>query len=100
MSFSKHYFTEQKHFIGVCDKIRHGGDKEDWWHYMMDDKEEISEDDFLEHVNPEAILDEDETWEDYKGGLSDDINFYKTDDVYFFQTMGFEYFWNDNKLLS
>jgi hypothetical protein len=62
---------------------------------MMDNKEEISEEEFFEHVNPERILDDDETWEDYKSGLSDEIKYYKTDDVYFFQTAGFEYFWND-----
>lgn len=93
MSFNDYYFNE-KHFIGVCDKIRHDGDKEDWWNRMMDNKENISEEEFLKHVNPESILDDDEIWEEYKSGLSDDIKFYKTDDVYFFQTAGFEFFWN------
>ncbi len=85
------------HFIGVCDKIRRNGDKEEWWNYMMDNKEEITENEFLLHVDPVDILDDGETWEDYKSSLSDDIKFYKTDDIYFFQTAGFEYFWNDSE---
>lgn len=69
----------------------------------MDNKEEISEEEFLKHVDPLEVLDDDETWEEYSENMkrSDpDASFYKTDDVYFFQTAGFEYFWKDGKQIK
>jgi hypothetical protein len=58
--------TRKKHYIGQCDKIRSKDGLRDekgqaFWDAMMDNYEEIEIDDFLEHVNPEALLDEDET---------------------------------------
>jgi hypothetical protein len=102
MNFRDFYLKEDN-FIGVCDKIRCKKDKEDWWHNIMDNKVEISEEEFLKHVNPTEILDDEETWDEYSEAMKqEDPNaaFYKTGDVYFFQTTGFEYFWKDDKKLN
>jgi len=60
---------------------------------MMKNKIEISESEFLENVSINKILDEGETWESYKKDQADEIKFYKSGYVYFFQTAGFEFIW-------
>lgn len=83
-------------FLGSCDRIRRTSDGETWWHKTMANKKQISEKEFLQHANPNDILDEDETWEQYKTDMKrqDEVKYYKTNNnVYFFQTAGFEYFW-------
>jgi hypothetical protein len=82
-----------KKFYGVCDKIRVNQEGEDFWQHVMSNREEITMDNFLDNVDLSSILDDGETWEDYLSGLSDDIKFYQCNDVYFFQTAGFEFFW-------
>ena len=78
----------------VCDRLRRTPEGEDFWQDMMNTKEGISEDEFLENVIIDDILDEGETWEDYKTGLSDDIEFFKSENgATFFQTAGFEFIW-------
>lgn len=87
-------------FKGVCDKVRKTPEGEDFWQEMMKNKEEVSEDEFIQHVNPVEILDADETWEQYieNARMQDpDLKFYKAPDgIYFFQTVGFEFIWQDN----
>ena len=61
----------------------------------MRNKKEISETEFLQNTDPKDILDEDETWEQYKNNMEsqDKVKYYKSNNVYFFQTAGFEFFW-------
>ena len=62
----------------------------------MRNKKRISEKEFIQNVDPKAVLDEDETWDQYRNDMErqDNVKYYRTDDnVYFFQTTGFEFFW-------
>jgi len=61
----------------------------------MRNKKSITEKEFLENTDTKDILDEDETWEQYKKDMErqDQVRYYKSGDIYFFQTAGFEYFW-------
>jgi hypothetical protein len=85
-------------YIGQCDKIRRTGQGENLWQTLMENKKQISEQLFLEHAIVKDILDDSETWEEYKSGCSDDLKFFcsktETMDVVFFQTCGFEFFWS------
>ncbi len=96
MSFKEFYESDliaKCNFKGVCDRIRKTPEGEMFWHDVMDHKVEISEEEFLDKVDPYEILDPEENWEEYKSGHSDQIKYYKSNDIYFFQTSGFEYFW-------
>ncbi|MFW6219625.1 MAG: hypothetical protein ACOC33_02150 [bacterium] len=97
-SSKKSLVSEQNkgtNFIGVCDKVRKCPEGEEFWQRMMKDKKEISEREFLRNVDIYPILDDDESWEDFKYNHSDDkITFYKSlGDTYFFQIAGFEFIW-------
>jgi len=97
MKFDEFYKEPIKCFKGVCDRVRKLPGGEEFWQKMMKHKEEISEDEFLEAVNPEDVLDPGETWEEYQSGHTD-IKFFKSiDDTYFFQTAGFEFIWKEDK---
>ena len=104
MRFNEHYLIEEpvKCFNGVCDRVRKTPEGEAFWQDMMKHKEEISEEEFLQNVDPSEILDDDETWEEYlrNAQRSDpDFKFYKSKDgVYFFQTAGFEFIFKEGKL--
>lgn len=92
----KQKYPIKKQFFGPCDRIRQTPDGESWWNRMMENKQEITEKEFIAHVDPRAVLDEDETWEDYNASMKrqDEVKYYKSaDGVYFFQTAGFEFFW-------
>ena len=81
-------------FLGVCDEVRSRPAGESFWQKMMNNKKEISEKDFINNVDITPILDDDESWEDFKSGISDDITFYESfNNIYFFQTAGFEFIW-------
>jgi hypothetical protein len=100
IKFFDHYFKEsnENNFIGICNNIRCDGNGETWWKNVMKNKIEITQDEFLKHVNPSNILDDDESWEDYYLNMvqsDSSTKFYKTNNVYFFQYAGFEYFWED-----
>lgn len=91
---------KSKHrFIGTCDRIRQDPTGEKWWHNVMKKRKPISESTFLKNVNPIDILDPDESWQSFvkEQKRQDNISFYKSDDTYFFQTSGFEYFWRKKK---
>lgn len=95
MRFEKHYSEPIRCFKGVCDRIRQKPGGEEFWQEMMKHKEEISEEEFLKHVDPIEVLDEDETWEEFKSG-HEEIKYYKSiNDTYFFQSAGFEFIWKD-----
>lgn len=92
----KYYSSKKKQqFVGPCDRIRQTSEGETWFHKTMSDKKEISEKEFIKNIDPKAILDEGETWAEYRTNMErqDTVKYYKSDDVYFFQTVGFEYFW-------
>ncbi len=84
--------TEGK-FKGACDRLRRTEKGELFWQDMMSSKKEIPEKEFLKKVKIEDVLDDDETWEQYKEGTSD-LKFYKSKNAYFFQTAGFEFIWD------
>lgn len=83
-------------FKGTCDRVRNTLGGERFWLEMMKNKKEIKESEFLKYVNVKDVLDEDESWEEYKKNARDQgdpIKFYKSNTVYFFQTAGFEFIW-------
>lgn len=82
-------------YIGQCDKIRKTEKGEIFWKNAMEHKTPISESKFIRAVGRgiRSILDDGETWADYKASTSDKILFYVHGNVYFFQTCGFEFFW-------
>ena len=84
-------FTE---FVGQCDRLRRTPGGEDKWQEMMKSRREISEEDFLQHVDPTPLLDEDETWEQWKESAGEDLAFFESDYEYFVQVAGFEFIWN------
>lgn len=81
-------------FCGACDRLRREPGGEEKWQEMMGSRREISEREFLANVDIKAVLDFDETWEDYRYGAGDDIVFFESDNEYFFQWAGFEFIWN------
>ena len=99
MRFEQYYLDETavKCYKGQCDRVRRTPEGEAFWQEMMKNKVEITEEEFLNHVDPSSVLDDDETWEEYyrDNKRSDpDFAFYKSgEDIYFFQTAGFEFIW-------
>ena len=90
--------TEAAEFIGSCDRFRKKClANERLWHKLMADKIEISEEEFLQMVDISGVLDEGETWEEYKSALQKDLKFYKTDKYYFFQHAGFEFLFKEKQ---
>lgn len=78
----------------TCDRLRQTDAGEKFWQRMMRDKKEITEKEFLKHVNIKDVLGE--SWEDYREEArmeGDPIRFYKSNGTYFFQRSGFEYIW-------
>ena len=84
-------------YIGQCDKIRRTAEGEAFWREMISNAKTISEALFLEHADVSDILDDDETWEQYKTGCSDDTSYHCSVvggfDIVFFKTCGFEFIW-------
>lgn len=82
----------------VCDRLRQTEDGEKFWQEMMQTRDPIDEQEFLDNVIIKDILDEGESWTDYKTGISDDLLFFKSDNgAYFFQTAGFEFIWKSKE---
>jgi GNAT superfamily N-acetyltransferase len=83
-------------YCDVCDKLRRTEEGEAKWQRMMDTRVEISEEEFLSQVNIEElpVLDEGETWNDYRLYAGEDLTFYESDNEYFFQVAGFEFIWD------
>lgn len=97
MNFKTFYLTENltATWLGSCINFRKKSDEnEQIWQNIMATKKKISEKEFLKNVNIKDLLDDGETWEQWKKNNSDDkINLYKSGDYYFIQTKGFEYLW-------
>ncbi len=86
-------------FLGSCDRFRQTEVGEKEWQRMMREKRRISEKEFLRNVDVNIVLDEGETWSEYKENArlqGDPIKYYKSRDKYFFQTAGFEFIWKKN----
>jgi hypothetical protein len=84
-------------FKGACDRIRAKEGGEEFWQKMMDTRKQISEKEFLKNVNTKDLLDEGETWADYKKTASmegEPLRFYASDNgVFHIQHAGFEFIW-------
>jgi len=82
-------------FLGVCDRFRKTEEGEAKWQEMMATKKKTSEKKFMELCDVSIILDDGETWREYKDAAkSDPIKFYESaNGLYFFQTAGFEFIW-------
>jgi len=80
----------------TCERLRQTEEGEKFWQDMMKHKVKIPEKRFLKNVNIRKVLDEDESWNDYKNDAEregDPIKFYKSGKTYFFQRAGFEFIW-------
>jgi len=80
----------------ICNELRQCELGELFWQEMMKAKKEISEDEFLAlvNINELPILDDGETWQDYKSYAGEDMKFYNSDRACFFQCAGFEFIWS------
>jgi hypothetical protein len=88
--------TPKLKYLGQCDKLRRDSSHwERWWKRLMKHKRPCSEDHFLKNVDmyKADILDDGETWEQYRDSTGDEIKYFSCNGVYFFQTCGFEFFW-------
>lgn len=85
-------------FEGTCDRFRQSSCGDNSWRIMMKIRKEISEREFLRKVDVKVLLDEGETWKDYKGNArreGDPIKFYKSSNgLMFLQHAGFEFIWS------
>jgi hypothetical protein len=85
------------HFLGSCDHFRQTPEGEEQWQTMMQTKKPISEKDFLKKVDVHDVLDEGETWNEYKDNARREgspLEFYESSNgLIFFQTAGFEFIW-------
>ena len=91
----KNFINEK--YIGQCDRVRRTPEGEELWQNMMKNAKKISEKEFLKHADVKILLDDDETWEMFKSYHSD-LEFYKSNNLYFIQTCGFEFIWSDDKI--
>jgi hypothetical protein len=89
----------RQNFLGTCDRFRQTPEGEEQWQIMMQTKKPIPEKEFLKKVNVKDILDEGETWEEYKDVAKREgspLEFYASSNgLIFFQTAGFEFIWKD-----
>lgn len=97
MNRYKPFFESKAKFKGTCDRVRKTQEGEQFWQDMMNSKKEIKESEFLKAVDIKVVLDEGETWKEYKQNAKDQgdpIKYYKSNgNIYFFQTAGFEFIW-------
>jgi len=88
----------------TCDRLRRTDSGEAFWQDMMDTRKKVSEREFLRNVKIKDVLDDGETWDEYRddaGRQGDPIKFFKSKTgTYFFQTAGFEFIWLDGKELK
>jgi hypothetical protein len=89
----------KKQYIGQCDKLRCASDSnEEYWHIMMKNRKNISIQDFLNGADMSALLDDDETPEQFvNDAMRQDPEAGAYESVWgdkpcmFFQTAGFEF---------
>lgn len=89
----------KKQYIGQCDLLRRKCDSnEEYWHDMMKNKKRIFFSDFINKVDMQQMLDEDETPEQYiKDAVRSDfetaayVSNWGNKECMFLQTAGFEF---------
>jgi hypothetical protein len=90
---------EQPTFLGSCDRFRQTEEGEQQWQIMMQTRKPISEKEFLKKVDVHDVLDEGETWNEYKENAkmeNSPLEFYESSNgLVFFQTAGFEFIWKN-----
>lgn len=83
-------------FLGVCDKIRRTPDGERFWQAMMGAARAVDPQDLLDRIDLSAVLDPDETADQWLDALQPERFCTSTVDgaaVWFIQAAGFEYVW-------
>jgi len=86
-------------FLGMCDKVRSlSDDNENYWHKMIANRKKISNKQFTQLVDTNAILDEDENINDfYNDNKRQDSSSASYKSIWnntpcaYYQTAGFEY---------
>lgn len=84
-------------YIGQCDRIRRTEVGENFFQELINNRYRATEEFFLSHASVEAILDEDETFQDWKSSVSDTVEYYSSlvhsREYVFLKTCGFEFVW-------
>ena len=91
--------SSKKQYIGQCDTLRRKcTGNEEFWHSMMKNKRKISFKQFINSVNFQQMLDDDETPEQYINNavMSDNetaayVSNWGDQEAMFLQTAGFEF---------
>ncbi len=82
-------------YLGQCDRLRRGSPSgERAWQQMMKEKQRILKEEFLREADLAAVVDEDETPEDWIHGLEDPLFFrsrWKKKPAVFAEVAGFEF---------
>jgi len=85
-------------FTSDCFRLRHNNPAgEEFWHNMMKTAQRITEREFLKACDVFSLLDEDETWKDYK---QVGMTFFKADYSYFIAYAGFEFIFKTGLAIS
>jgi hypothetical protein len=90
-------FTQS--YIGQCDKIRQTLEGEDLWRKIMSFKRFVSKEDFMDHIDPSNILDEDETIDEFMKSDPDAYYAYsRVDNINYWLIghSGFEFIWRSD----
>jgi len=88
--------NEVQSYIGQCDVIRRSEEGESFWQTLMNQAEKISKEDFLSNINPDNILEDDETVDDFIAADPDSYfakSIVNNNLYYFIGTHGFEFIW-------
>ena len=82
-------------FLGPCDRVRRRKGGEEFWQEAMRTGKKISERTFLANVDVSPLLDEDETWADWRDDVGEEIAYYRSPNAYYITTPhGFEFLWS------
>lgn len=88
-------------FFDQCDRFRCNLRREEQWQEMMRRKRRVRQSEFERNVDPSAILDDDETLDDWMAS-SGDGQFFRSqigdETVYFIQAAGFEFIFRDPRV--
>jgi hypothetical protein len=97
--FEGKYSRVKKQYIGQCDTLRRGNEQnEDYWQQMMSNKQKINFNRFIDGVDMNRLLEDDETPKGYIKDLirgdpstSAYVSNWGDKETYFIQTAGFEF---------
>lgn len=86
-------------YLGQCDRVRCSEANEQKWQQMMKLKQPVPLQELIENCDVSAVLDEDDSLENWGLDDTEGTNSYKSVwgnvPCYFFQTAGFEFIWAD-----